>query len=107
MIIPAPNLRQSPYSMQIHRSALRDLLARGNAPLPGFGQGDAVVSIAAQRHSLAPAIQTVVVTEGDLAGGRHRRVHTVTIGNLVYFIFWFQSLDGNVGQHNGNRFERK
>jgi hypothetical protein len=55
----------------------------------------------------APSVEAIVVSEGYEARRRHKRVHTVTVANLVDFLPWFQFLESDVGQHGRPLLARK
>jgi hypothetical protein len=56
-------------------------------------------STASQIGFATGTMETVVISEGDFPGGSHRHVHTVTVGDLIQFLTWFQLLKRYVGEH--------
>ncbi len=48
-----------------------------------FSQCDTVSTISADRKRLAPAINSIVISEGDGAAWLHGNVEAITIGDLV------------------------
>lgn len=77
----------------------------GRTSVSGFGQTDAVRTVAPDGQRLAAIVETVVVAEGNQPRGRNDDVHTVTIRQLVQFLFWFQPLKRKIGQHRKGLFD--
>ena len=73
-------------------------LARGHTPLAGFGERDTVITIMAKGQGLASAVEPIVVSERDPARKGDGNIHTVTVHEFIDFIFWFQSLNGHIGE---------
>jgi hypothetical protein len=74
------------------RTPLRDGAPGIEALLPGTRQGDAGITVTAQREGLAPPIETVVVPEDQTPRWRHGHVHAVAIRDLVHFPLYFRCL---------------
>src|SRR5579885_409030 len=106
-----PLLTELAEAPRLEKPPLGALLFKGGrAPLPDYALGvdaelarprqrDAGLVVPTQHDGLAPPVQTVVQAERHRSRRAHQHIHTVTVGDLVRFLLWFQVLKRHVRQH--------